>query len=78
MYLESVSACYVLTSFPLHLWDADRCSRARPVSLDEVPLVGWQQVILHRFYEKIFAGVVVLYQSFFLNDLKTGSTFQSA
>lgn len=54
----------------VYFWDADRSSWSGPVCLDEVPLVSWQQVILHCFYEKIFTGVVVLYQSLFLDNLK--------
>lgn len=54
----------------VYFWDADRSSRSGPVCFDEVTLVSWQQVILHCFYEKIFAGVVVLYQSLFLDNLK--------
>lgn len=53
-----------------YLWDADGRSRSGPVRLDEVPLVGGQQVILHCFYQEIFTGVVVLDQSFFLHILK--------
>lgn len=56
----------------VYLWDADGSSWSGPVRLDEVPLVSWQQVILHCFYEEIFTGVVVLYQSFFLDNLKQG------
>ena len=55
------------------LGDADRRPRPGPVRLHEVSLVGRQQVILHRFYKEIFTGVVVLYQSFFLHDLKQGN-----
>lgn len=54
----------------VYFGDADRSSWSCPVRFDKVPLVSWQQVILHCFYEKIFTGVVVLYQSFFLHDLK--------
>lgn len=57
----------------VYFWDADRCSRAGPIRLDEVPLIGRQQVILHCFYEKVFTGVVVLYQGLFLDDLKQGA-----
>lgn len=53
----------------MYLRDADRSSWACPVCLDEVPLVGRQQVILHRLYEKIFTSVVVFDQSFFLDNL---------
>lgn len=60
----------------VYFWDADRSSWSGPVCLDEVPLVSWQQVILHCFYEKIFTGVVVLYQSLFLDNLKQGSHFR--
>lgn len=58
--------------------DADRSSWSGPVRFDEVPLVRWQQVILHCFYEKIFTGVVVLYQSFFLHDLKRRAHIREA
>lgn len=54
----------------MYLWDADRSSWSRPISLYEVTLVSRQQVILHCFYEEIFTSVVVLYQSFFLYNLK--------
>lgn len=59
----------------MYLWDADRSSWSRPISLYEVTLVSRQQVILHCFYEEIFTSVVVLYQSFFLYNLKQGSDF---
>lgn len=59
----------------MYLWDADRSSWSRPISLYEVTLVSRQQVILHCFYQEIFTSVVVLYQSFFLYNLKQGSDF---
>lgn len=44
----------------VYFWDADGSSWSGPVRLDEVPLVGRQQVILHGLDEEIFTGVVVL------------------
>lgn len=61
----------ILECVCVYFRDADRSPRSGPVRLNEVPLVSWHQVILHGFYEEVFAGVVVLYQSFFLNNLKT-------
>lgn len=58
-------------SFSGYFGDADWGSWSRPVGLDEVSLVRWQQVILQGFYEEVFAGVVVLDQGLFLHNLKT-------
>lgn len=65
----------VVESVRGYFWDADGSSWSGPVCLDEVPLLSWKQVILHCFYEKIFAGVVVLYQSLFLDNLKQAPHF---
>lgn len=66
----------ILECVCVYFRDADRSPWSGPVRLNEVPLVSRHQVILHGFYEEIFAGVVVLYQSFFLNNLRTENTRQ--